>query len=168
MYQPSKDEYGQFYEGYVKSIRGNVISSLENQVSEMERVLKGVPPEKYNYAYAEGKWTVKQLVSHLIDTERVMVYRALRFSRNDFTELAGFDENAYVANTDLQHISYESLVEELLSLRKANLFFFKSLKEDDYHKKGLANGYPLSVGALLFVVAGHVSHHLRILKERYL
>ena len=168
MYQPMSNEYAPFYEGYIKLAGSNVMRKLKNQLNDIDDFLVEIPENKHNYAYAEGKWTVKQVIAHLIDTERVMAYRAMRFSRNDFTELPGFDQDAYIANIDIENRAYNDLVDELLIMRQANLYFFKSLKEEDYKKKGVANGNPLSVGALLYIMAGHVEHHFNILKERYL
>lgn len=169
MYQPFTNEYAPFYEGYIKLVSGqNIIRKLKNQLNEIDDFLAEIPVEKHEYAYEEGKWTVKQVIAHLIDTERIMAYRAMRFSRNDFTALPGFDQDSYVTNTNLEKISYNDLVDELLIMRQANLYFFKSLTEEDYKKKGIANENQVSVGALLFIMAGHVEHHFNILKERYL
>ena len=108
------------------------------------------------------------MISHLIDTERVMTYRAMRIARNDQTDLPGYDQDLIVANTDIDKYSYEDLVDELVMLRQANLFFFKCLTDDDMRKKGTANGNVVSAGALLFIIYGHIEHHFNILKEKYL
>jgi len=169
MYQPFTNEYAPFYENYIKLASGQpIMRKLKNQLNSIDDFLADIPPAKYDYAYADGKWTVKQVISHLIDTERVMTYRAMRFARNDNTELPGYDQDLIVANTDIEKYAYSDLVDELVMLRQANLFFFKSLSEDDYKKKGTANGNTVSVGALLFIICGHVEHHFNILKELYL
>ena len=169
MYQPFTNEYAPFYENYIKLASGQpIMRKLKNQLNSIDDFLADIPPAKYDYAYADGKWTVKQVISHLIDTERVMTYRAMRFARNDNTDLPGYDQDLIVANTDIEKYAYSDLVDELVMLRQANLFFFKSLSEEDYKKKGNANGNTVSVGALLFIICGHVEHHFNILKELYL
>jgi len=169
MYYPMSNEYAPYYEGYIKAA-GNqdIIRKLKNQLNEIDDFLAEIPEEKYEYAYAEGKWTIKQLIGHLIDTERVMAYRAMRIARNDQTALPGFDQDLYVENQDLSKRSYMDLVDEFLLMRQANLYFYKSLSEDDFRKKGTASDNTISVGALLYIIAGHVEHHFNILKQRYL
>lgn len=169
MYQPFSNEYAPYYEGYIKLVSGqNILRKLKNQLNEVDDFLAEIPAEKHDYAYADGKWTVKEVVAHLIDTERVMAYRAMRFSRNDFTPLPGFDQDLYMQNVDVSKRSFNDLVDELLLMRQANLYFFKSLTEEDYKKKGVASEREVSVGALLFIMAGHIEHHFRVLKENYL
>ena len=169
MYQPLSNEYAPFYENYIKLASGQAIMrKLKSQLNSIDDFLADIPPAKYDYAYADGKWTVKQVISHLIDTERVMTYRAMRIARNDQTDLPGYDQDLIVANTDIEKYTYSDLVDELVMLRQANLFFFKSLTEEDYKKKGTANGNVVSAGALLFIIVGHVEHHFNILKELYL
>ncbi|QEK52621.1 DinB family protein [Pedobacter aquae] len=169
MYQPFSNEYAPYYEGYIKLVSGqNILRKLKNQLNEVDDFLAEIPAEKHDYAYADGKWTIKEVVAHLIDTERVMAYRAMRFSRNDFTPLPGFDQDFYMQNIDVSKRSFNDLVDELLIMRQANLYFFKSLTEEDYKKKGVASEREVSVGALLFIMAGHIEHHFRVLKEKYL
>ena len=171
MYQPLTNEYNPFYEGYIQlASAGNqpILKRLKSQLNGIDDFLADIPAKKYDYAYADGKWTVKQVISHLIDTERVMTYRALRIARNDQTDLPGYDQDLIVANTDIDKYSYEDLVDELVMLRQANLFFFKCLTDDDLRKKGTANGHVVSAGALLFIIYGHIEHHFNILKEKYL
>ncbi|MDA9554712.1 DinB family protein [Pelobium sp.] len=169
MYQPLANEYAPFYENYIKLASGQpIMRKLKNQLNTIDDFLADIPASKYDYAYADGKWTIKEVISHLIDTERVMTYRAMRFARNDGTELPGYDQDAIVANTNIDQYTYADLVDELVMLRQANLFFFKSLTEEDYKKKGVANGNTVSVGALLFIMVGHIEHHFNVLKEHYL
>ena len=169
MYQPFSNEYAPYYEGYIKLVSGqNILRKLKNQLNEVDDFLAEIPAEKHDYAYADSKWTVKEVVAHLIDTERVMAYRAMRFSRNDFTPLPGFDQDFYMQNVDVSKRSFSDLVDELLLMRQANLYFFKSLTEEDYKKKGVASEREVSVGALLFIMAGHIEHHFNVLKAKYL
>lgn len=169
MYQPLSNEYAPFYENYIKLASGQpIMRKLKSQLNSIDDFLADIPPAKYDFAYAEGKWTVKQVISHLIDTERVMTYRLLRIARNDQTDLPGYDQDAIVANTDMDKYTYSDLVDELVMLRQANLFFFKSLTDEDLKKKGTANGNVISAGAILFIIYGHIEHHFNILKELYL
>lgn len=121
-----------------------------------------------NFAYAEGKWTLKELLQHLTDAERIFIYRALRFSRNDQTQLAGWDEELYAKEYHLEQVCLKHLIEEFDFLRKSNILFFKNLKASVLLRKGIANGNEISVETLGKLIAGHNIHHLNIIKERYL
>ena len=124
MYQPLTNEYNPFYQGYIDlavSTRQPILKLLKKQLNTIDDFLADIPEKKYDYAYADGKWTVKQVISHLIDTERVMTYRAMRIARNDQTDLPGYDQDLIVANTDIEKYSYEDLVDELVMLRQAIL-----------------------------------------------
>lgn len=166
--RPQVDEFPLFYKGYVDTVGDNVLQELENQIEIFSRFLSSISEEKANSAYAEGKWTVKEVLGHILDTERIMAYRALRFARQDTTALPGFDENDYVKNAHFADRSLESLVEEFIVLRKSTLFLIKSFNEDELNRSGISNEKPISVRALIYIIAGHVNHHHRILKERYL
>lgn len=168
MSRPQPEEFGVFYQKYIDTVSDDVISELQSQGSSFPEFLNSISAEKHNYAYAAGKWTLKELIGHVIDTERIMTYRLTRFARLDATELAGFEENAYVANAHFQDRSMNSLTEEFRLLRAANMYLFGSLNEDELNRKGLANGHVISVKALLFVIAGHLKHHRNIITERYL
>lgn len=168
MNRPKPDEYAEWYKNYIDAVDDDVIDELETQASAFPEFIRSIPPEKADFAYADGKWTVKELLGHVVDTERVMAYRALRFARNDKTPIPGFDENEYVANAHFADRSLDDLAEEFYLLRRANLYFFRSLTDAEINRTGTANNKPMSVRALLFVIAGHLSHHRRILAERYL
>jgi uncharacterized damage-inducible protein DinB len=150
------------------TVSDNVIAELEHQVNSFPSFLKGLSQDKATYAYAEGKWTIMQLVGHVIDTERIMAYRALRIARADLTPLPGFDENDYVANAHFAERNMDSLAEEFAILRKANMYLIKSFNDDEINRLGKSNGSPMSVRALIFILAGHVNHHRMIIEERYL
>ncbi|WP_276360317.1 DinB family protein [Daejeonella sp. H1SJ63] len=168
MNRPKADEYPLFYKGYIDTVKDDVLTELEQQAESFPLFLKGIPEVKASFAYAEGKWTIKELVGHVIDTERIMAYRLLRISRNDTTPLAGFEENHYVANAHFSDRSLISMADEFATVRKANMFLIKSLNEEELGRVGIANEKPISSGALLFIMAGHLNHHRRILQERYL
>ena len=168
MYRPQADEFPVFYKGYVDTVKDDVLAELDHQIESFTTLLKGIPLEKSGFSYAEGKWTILELLGHILDTERIMAYRALRIVRNDSTPLPGFDENNYVANAHFADRSLISMAEEFEHLRKANLFLIKSFNETELARVGLSNDKPISVKALVFIIAGHLNHHIRILKERYL
>lgn len=166
--RPKSDEYAPFYQGYVDRVPGeNPLLFLRRQAEEAIDFLRNVPEDKRDYAYAAGKWTTRQVISHLIDSERVFSYRALRFSRLDSQPLAGFDENQYVENAELGDRPYSSLIDELELVRRANVESFSHLSQAVWLRSGEANGKPVSVRALAFIMAGHLDHHLEILRERY-
>ncbi|WP_395811682.1 DinB family protein [Daejeonella sp.] len=168
MKPPQAEEFPIFYKGYVDTVSDDVLAELEQQIESFSALLKNVPKEKASFAYAEGKWTIKELAGHVIDTERIMAYRALRISRNDATPLPGFDENNYVSNAHFADRSLESLAEEFAALRKANMYLIRSLNDIEIDRSGISNEKPISVRALIFIMAGHVNHHSAILKQRYL
>ena len=168
MKRPQAEEFPLFYKGYVDTVSENVLTELEQQMESFSALLRSISAEKASFAYAEGKWTIKELAGHVIDTERIMAYRALRIARNDTTPLPGFDENDYVANAHFADRSLESLVDEFAALRKANMYLIRSLNAIEIDRSGISNEKPISVRALIFIMAGHVNHHIRILKERYL
>jgi hypothetical protein len=168
MKPPQAEEFPIFYKGYVDTVSDDVLAELEQQIESFSALLKNVPKEKASFAYAEGKWTIKELAGHVIDTERIMSYRALRFARNDATPLPGFDENNYVSNAHFSDRSLQSLADEFAALRKANMYLIKSLNEIEIDRSGISNDKPISVRALIFIMAGHVNHHVAILKQRYL
>ena len=167
---PQPDEYAPFYANYVNKAgaQGNVLETLEHLKDSTWKFLTALGEEKANFTYAEGKWTMKQLVSHMIDAERIFAYRVLCFSRGEQQALPGFDENEYVEQADLSGQTLRELANEFRILREANLFLFKSLNEAQLLNAGIANGKPVSVRALLFITVGHELHHLDIMKERYL
>lgn len=168
MKRPQADEYAAFYKTYIDTVSENVIAELEHQANSFTTFLKGITQDKAAYAYAEGKWTIKELVGHVIDTERIMAYRLLRIARNDKTPLPGFEENDYVKNSHYTDRTLESLAEEFASLRRANMYLVKSLNEEELNRSGTTNGSPITVLALIYILAGHLNHHRNIIEERYL
>ncbi len=165
-----KDEYNNFYQPYIDAVNldEGILINLQNSLNKLFEVLGDIPTEKQNFAYAEGKWSLKELLLHLIDTERVMAYRALRISRQDETNLAGFDEQKYIWNANSENIEFIDLLKEFSLLRKANILLFKGISTEMLELKGTANDFPISVRALGYILSGHVLHHLKIVKERYL
>lgn len=168
--QLETNEYAPYHGAYITEIDPTytLVEELEISVHNFVHFVREIPMDKYDYRYAEGKWTIKDIIQHLIDSERVFAYRALRFSRGDTTELPGFEENDYAANAHGDDRSINDLLTEMSALRHANIMFFKSLKEEDLMRKGTASGFTVSVRALGFLIIGHQNHHMKIFKERYL
>jgi hypothetical protein len=136
-------------------------------MTDTARILRAVRPEKADFAYAPGKWSVKEVIGHMGDVERVMAYRALRFARNDATPLPGFDENTYVPAAIFGRRNIDDLVDELEVIREATTQLLRHLDEAALARRGVANGAEVSVRALAYIIAGHERHHLRVLRERY-
>jgi len=162
------DEYPAVYASYIDTITGDVMDVLTEQITTFPEFLASIPPGKSEYAYAEGKWTIKQVIGHVLDTERVMAYRALRFARNDTKELVGFEPEDFVANARFNERSLESFAEEFILVRKSNLMLFRSFNEHELARKGIASERLISVRAFLYIIAGHLNHHRNIIRERYL
>ncbi|HEY9170033.1 MAG TPA: DinB family protein [Lutibacter sp.] len=168
-FQLDENEYNPHYKSYILAL-GNVelFEILNDSFKDLLKTVKDLPEEKLVFRYDEGKWTIKELLQHLIDTERIMSYRALRFSRNDATELQGFDENWYVENSNGNDRNFKDLVDEFTCTRRASISLFKSFTYEMLTLSGTANGSDMTVRALGFIIAGHQVHHLKIIKERYI
>lgn len=162
------DEYPAIYEHYIETIVGDVKEELINQLESFPSFIKAIPEERGSYSYAEGKWTIKEILCHILDTERVMAYRALRFARNDMTALASFEQDEFVANGRHNERTLDSIMEEFIALRKSNLILFDTFNDHELARKGMASDRLISVKAFIYVVAGHLNHHRIILQERYL
>ncbi len=167
--RPAADEHAQFYAKYVTRVpEGDLVGQLREQLMETATMLRAVPTDRADFAYAPGKWSIKEVIGHMIDVERVMAYRAVRFARNDKTELPGFDENLWAANANFAGRSIDDLVDELEVVRAATIHFAKHLSVEEQTRRGKANGQEVSVRALIYIIAGHERHHTALLRERYL
>lgn len=159
----------EFYQNYLnKAGDDDLGQALKKSTKRLRKLLGSLPAKKWNYAYAEGKWPLRQLIQHMIDTERVFSFRALWFSRNDPQGLPGFDENQWAEQATAAHRKPADLMEEFFTLRKSTERFFRSLTEESLLRSGLSNQNRLGVAALGFLCAGHVNHHIDIIEERYL
>ena len=168
--QLNTDEYADFYATYINTVteQYTLTEELEISVHRLVKFVREIPMDKFDYRYAEGKWTIKDILQHLIDAERSFAYRALRFARNDKTELPGFEENDYVDVARANSRSIQDLLTELLVVRQASLTLFKTFNEEELLRKGIASNKPMSVRALGFTIIGHQNHHQRVFEERYL
>jgi uncharacterized damage-inducible protein DinB len=167
--KPKEGEFPAYASMYIDLIPedGLVLQHMEENSKKLKYLALSLTEEKLTYRYAEGKWTIKETLVHMIDDERIYAYRALRFARNDNTELPGFEQDDYVANSYANERNIENILEEYESVRKASITLFKNLQEDAFSKTGMANGNKVSVRALIYHIAGHELHHLNIIKERY-
>jgi len=168
MPRPSATEYAPYYQTYINYTSGKDYSILVQQYNE--RIIESwnaIPLEKINYAYAEDKWTIKQMLQHVIDTERIFSYRAVAIARKEPNPIAGFDENEYAKNATAAHRNWKEMIAEWKMVRLSTNMLFNSFTEEDLKQKGIASNNPMSVNALSFIIFGHALHHLHVLKERY-
>ncbi len=169
MPRPDLSRVPEFYHGYISKAKENdVMSALRNSTSELFALLKSIPAEKHDHRYADGKWTIKEVVQHMIDGERVFTYRALRFARKDDTPLPGFDENLFAQTAKADKRTWNDLVEEFSALRKASEAMFASFDNEQLEAEGVASEHSTYVLGIGYIVAGHVNHHCQVIKERYL
>jgi hypothetical protein len=166
--RPSDAEYAPFYAGYVSLVpETGILPVLERQATDLRGLALSVPPDHETYAYAPGKWTIREVFGHLADAERVFGYRAFCISRGEEAPLPGFDEQAYVAQSRFAELPLADFVREFALLRETNFEMLRRLPEQGWTREGTANGSPVSVRAIAFIMAGHVRHHVRVLTERY-
>jgi hypothetical protein len=167
--RPDATEYSPFYAGYVAAVpESDVVAVLRDSGRDLVTALAAIPESQGGHRYAAGKWSVREVIGHVIDAERIFGYRALRLARADATPLPGFEENDYVraAGSDARTIA--DLVDELRAVREATVRLFASLPDEAWARRGMVNGREISVRALAFITAGHARHHLNVLRERYL
>jgi uncharacterized damage-inducible protein DinB len=167
--RPAPDEYSPYHSGYVTAVPdGDVLALLERQGKETIALLRSLDEAKSAHRYADGKWSIRGVVGHVIDAERVFSYRALTFARGDENALPGFEENAWAAASNADHRALAQLVEEFAAVRAATVALFRGFGEAEYARHGTASGQRVTPRGLLYVIAGHERHHVRILRERYL
>lgn len=163
-------EYAPYHHNYLKLVSNEytLIEELEISLHRFIKFVQDIPMDKFDYRYSDGKWTIKDIIQHIIDAERVFSYRALRFARNDSTKLPGYEEDHYATFANGSHRSIMDLLNELSAVRYATLSLFKSFDNNQLMKIGIASDNPMSVRAAGFIIIGHQSHHQNIFKERYL
>lgn len=164
-----ENEFSSFNATYINALENvSLMEGLENGLNQLISFISSIPEDKLEYRYAENKWTIKDIVLHLIDAERIFAYRALRIGRGDKTPLAGFEENDYVPNAMANKRTINSLIEEFKFVRNSTLALFKNFSNEQLLYLGTSSGNSISVRAIGFLISGHQNHHLRIIKERYL
>ena len=169
MERPKQNEYAPYYETYIKQLAGNdIIKILTNQLGRTVDFFKSINEDKGNYAYAEGKWSIKEVLGHMIDTERVFSYRALCIARREQQQLPGFEQDEYVKTAQFNKRTLSSLVNDYKLTREADIALFKSFDEESIGRWGTASNNKVTVRAIMFIIAGHEEHHINILKEKYI
>lgn len=167
--KPAKSEYLPYYERYIALVpAGDVVATLATQIDETQGLLRSLPASVATYRYAPDKWSVNELVGHLIDSERNFAIRALRFARNDATPVPGFEQDDYVRNANFDAYPLAELASEMESVRQSTVFLFRHIEEAAWTRRGIANNAEVSVRALAYIIAGHELHHREILTSRYL
>jgi hypothetical protein len=167
--RPLPSEYAEYYGAYVERVPdGDIVDVLRDQMEETVRFLGGLPPGKGDYRYAPGKWTLKEVVRHVVDMEWVFTNRALRFARGDETPLPGVEQDDLVAGTDFSRLSLRDVVEEFRHLRAADTLLFGSWDETILDRSGIASGCRFTARSIPYILAGHERHHMTVLRERYL
>ena len=167
---PTPDEYAEFYAGYIEraKAKGDVLAALSNQIEEIYSALGDLEDEEGLFRDAPQEWSIKEVMGHLNDGERVFSYRLLRVSRNDPTPLPGFEQNDYVREAGFDHHPLQDLIQEFEHLRRANILAINNMREESTLRLGTASGFPVSARALIYILVGHVDHHLASLYEKYL
>ena len=164
---PAAEEFGAYYQGYINKIEGNPIEVLSKQIDEYTDFIHE-NCERMDYRYAEGKWSIRESLIHLIDTEQIFAYRALRISRGDKSPLAGFNQDDYIKNNNFDHITPWDILEEFTHQRRATLSMIKKFTDEQIGRIGVASETNTSVRALIYIMAGHAQHHIDLFNDRYL
>ena len=166
--RPSEKDYASYYKVYIEQIKGDdVLSVLEDQLTIATKFFSTISEAKGNYAYAAGKWSVKEVIGHMIDVERIFATRALCIARGEKQSLPGFEQDDYVKQAGFSKRYLNDLVAEFSLVRKSNVALFKSFSEEELNKRGTASKNEITVCAILFIIAGHCMHHINVLKEKY-
>ena len=166
-----KNEYSPYFDQYIQLIpvqNSSIIECLERSQINFDTILRNISIDKQDYAYANDKWTLKELIQHIIDTERIFCYRALCFARNDKSSLPGFDHDLFVVNGNANQLNYFDLLDEMSTLRKSTIQLFTSFSDEVLLRSGIASENEISVRALGYLFSGHQMHHLNIVRERYI
>ena len=167
--RPSSDEHAPAYARYIERVQENdIVEVLTVQQVEMGEFFADIPRDLAEHRYAPDKWSIKELIGHVADAERVFMYRALVFARGDTAELPGFEEGEYVAGAHSSRLALDAVVRDAWDVRSSTLSLLRNLPEEAWDRSGVASGFRVSVRALAYIVAGHMRHHAAILRERYL
>lgn len=165
------DEYNPYYKSFIEDLANNgksIVENLKETSDTLKEVVSNISPDKELYVYEEGKWTIKELLQHIIDCERIFIYRALRFARNDKTELQGFEQDDYNDNVNANGRNLEEMLQEFIIVRQSSIVLFTGFSEEALLRIGKASGSAMSVRALGYLISGHQRHHIQVFQERYL
>ncbi|MFC2083507.1 DinB family protein [Bacteroidota bacterium] len=166
---PTKTECPEWYHNYIQLVpEGEILDILENQLLEYSNLVDNIPTQKHTFKYAEGKWTIKEILGHINDAERILVYRALRFARDDKTDIPQYDHDVYVEKAAFNTIPFKDLAEEFKHLRKSAILLFRNFENKTWEMEGTAGGAKFSVKAIAYIIVGHTAHHIKVLRNKYL
>ena len=166
--KPQANESGEYFKRYINLVETeNIVAALKNQLTDIEQFFREWPRNKWDHAYAEGKWTIKEVLIHMMDAERILAYRALRIARNDATSLPGFDQDEFTPFMNAANRSAESIMSEYRAVRMATIALVENLDDAASYRIGTASNDPASPLAMAFVIAGHEIHHMNIIREKY-
>lgn len=169
MPRPELTRVPDYFHSYINQVKeDDLLTAFKNQSSSFTRFLDVIPAEKIDHRYAPGKWSIKEILQHLIDAERIFSYRALSFARKDTTPLPSFDENSYAENAKTDNRKWDDLIEEYKAMRKATEIMFNSFDEEQLETSGISSGRSNYVKGIGFIMVGHINHHQRVIKEKYL
>ena len=169
MTRPDSSEYASYYESYVSQVpEGDILAVMRSESERMAELLSALSPEQADHRYEEGKWSIKEVVGHIIDTERMFGYRAHCFAREDPAQLPGFEQDDYARSSNAGSRFMEELVDELRAVRQSNLAFFHGLDDAMWSRRGMGSGCEFTVRALAYIIVGHEIHHRSMIEERYL
>jgi uncharacterized damage-inducible protein DinB len=167
--RPAPTEYAQPYAGYVANVpETDILGAIEQQSAETQKLLASIDETKAAYRYAEGKWSVKEVIGHFTDSERIFAYRALSIARGETQPLPGFDEKDYVRNASFDSWKLGDLAEHYALVRRSTIVLFQNFPDQAWENRGTASNYPITVRAIAWIIVGHERHHLKVLRERYL
>lgn len=168
MSRPLENEYAPAFQGYVAHVNeDDIMPAMRSQIDALDVLLDRVPPERETFRYAEGKWSIREIIGHLIDGERVFGYRALCIARGETQNLPGFDQDQYMLTAPFDRIDLEDLLSEFRLVRLSNIAMMRTFDESAWAQMGTANGNPISVRALAYIMVGHLRHHMGVLRDRY-
>ena len=167
--RPDSTEHAPYHEAYIKLVPGgDLLEILNRELDDSMRLMRSIPEDKGMTRYEPSKWSIKEVIGHVTDAERIFAYRALRFARNDATPLPGFEQDDYVRIAGFDRYTLEELTDEFEQVRRASLLLFRSLDNAAWMRRGIANNTEVSVRALAYILAGHARHHMEVLRARYL
>lgn len=167
--RPDSSEYAAYYEGYISKVPdGDLVGTLKKQLDDTLGLIKSIPEDRGGFRYGEGKWSIKEVIGHVIDGERIFSYRVLRFGRGDATPLASFEQDGYISTGNFDKRTLENLANEYEHVRRATISLLENMDADAWARRGTASDNEVSVRALAFIIAGHERHHMEILRTKYL
>ncbi len=167
--RPKEGDFNPYYANYIDKIDGeDIVADLKIGLARTVRFLNEIAPEKWDHKYEEGKWSVKEILIHIMDTERIMSYRALRIARGDLTPMPGFEQDDYIPFSDAENRSASNLMDEYFAVRKSTIAFFINLNEKAWDRRGRASENNFTPLSLAYIIAGHELHHLEVIKDKYL